>query len=1825
MNSFDLSDLALASPAGEGMLSHLENPFADPLCFLRELVQNAIDAGSAQVDVTCAFEADREGTLRRPAHALAEDLGTATIRVADFGEGMDRHVIDTHLTRLFSSEKEGDRTKIGKFGVGFSSVFLLKPDAVCVDTGRYGESWRLVFRPDRTFTRVRLSEPIEGTTIRLFKAMARSEFEGLERSVLRALHHYCPHVDVALRYQGERLGSPLNLSALDASIKGEAFEQQAEIVVGFTREGSPDTASFYNRGLTLLVRPSELPGVSYKINSPGIEPTLGRDFVVPNEHYHQVLRVVRQLACGALVEQLSQRLDEGLHHGDEEAAIANLQRPLATLLRLGVSLPAGCAHHVVACSPHGHLYTLFTCEEAAREGRLFGASHPSPLSAAACAEGQLVLEDWQGELLAALCRGQPPRLERVLVLPLTMKETDRARWTAGEALRAATLALLKSVAAPVSIIELGYLDYPGSGAGSLPAVVQARPFTVSRLAEALPREQKWLQRSGQSPARAQSAWVLNADHPTLRALLPLALREPELAAYLLINLCLLGGPLTPALESGLLTQALARRYQRQEAPLTERLMASLTAEGAIDSPGFFTINPDLARERIRRSYLPNPLRYVLHLVQAASLKGATHISFQFGAGDLQMYFDGAPFSQSDLEQLSVVRLSKEGSGAAEARRLLAMGIYTALQIDPALVQVESGSAFVELRPGRSDRHGVVAEPKAWTHIRLQQRLGLGLIKRYLEHLGGHLTEEVLLQERCVHAQICIELDGRQISQGHTLSSAMPWQAFAAGEISGAVDIAPLPPIKRSQGEVQMSPELPLSLPLLRLVQNGVWVDTQLPIELLPGFRAVAESSSLRLDVVGEHVIQGEIYAATLKAVAAAQLALLTTLCRQHLGDAAAQEDEKKHPALGVQHLGALLRGLLRLGGLRPLLRWTGLPLDQLPPEPTESAPGWPATLEDAEALLDVPIFASTSGIPVPLRLLLAEFGEHKTVAYSAHRTQEPARARQLVLHIAEPASESLLRGLFGSALECRDVLPKLAWEREPSMTAWRGRPHRRSLSSQVFIARVPLSGPDIAGEIGIEPHQLGRLPWQRRLNQPCILDILLVQDGNIMLEKTVPFPVPDITVVMTGRFTAGAPVEELLSEEQLAAILEAVFSALPLLLEQLVNLGDAALATESGVALLARDDETMTWWACVLRRLLTLTLSAEARHAVRGAMGIHHSPAAETGAGEFHPNPLWIQLRELPIFEALDGTPLRPSELEAAAAHHGYLAVLCPSSTLHPQQLERWADICLADVPPPVTAGSELTPAGPREPLPFVLWLAPQERALRDQLWQQLAPTQIVDAEPWLRVASATAAANSPPCEGLPLAAECELSVPLGSVDGLLGVLSESALSPTRQPDPRVAVALFQERQSVGSEEVWLPGGQFLCAVAEHAQLRLSADLLGIAEGAGMTAVRTALAAALPALLTLLTQRTVPVPLYARRVVLDAVAALFPSLTLRLAYQRLLLCTRSPHRDAADAERDYAALLQLAVATSLERVDSVLELHLAHAGPLFVGRVTWDVLHSDADSYMSISTLSISAEQETQSRSQPAAPPPGAMAWIDALYPGTQGLAMGERALHILPALARAPLLVAADGAPLTLAEVILDFEQHGHVLCAPAPSADSTAQAAAAGRRPVILDHGEELRPVLGRLFGPDNVWECSAAHRSAPPLSPPPVAGQLDQAQDPAAHASSGRLLAAVMEELRALPRIDQRLFDAASSDWLKLGEGQDAAAVSFERESQQCTVSGEHPAVRLMQQRFDRDPQCARFLASTVYTAVCIGSGAFGEEESRQFHRQLAVRALAASRNP
>ena len=100
-----------------GVLNNLVTQFASPFDAMRELVQNSIDAGTSQVDVWVDFETGPGGA------------GVIAIHVDDYGEGMNEAIIDQQFTKLFASDKEGDLTKIGKFGIGFVSVFALEPEA----------------------------------------------------------------------------------------------------------------------------------------------------------------------------------------------------------------------------------------------------------------------------------------------------------------------------------------------------------------------------------------------------------------------------------------------------------------------------------------------------------------------------------------------------------------------------------------------------------------------------------------------------------------------------------------------------------------------------------------------------------------------------------------------------------------------------------------------------------------------------------------------------------------------------------------------------------------------------------------------------------------------------------------------------------------------------------------------------------------------------------------------------------------------------------------------------------------------------------------------------------------------------------------------------------------------------------------------------------------------------------------------------------------------------------------------------------------------------------------------------------------------------------------------------------------------------------------------------------------------------------------------------------------------------------------------------------------------------------------------------------------
>ncbi len=273
-------------------LEMLIGQFTQPLAFLRELVQNSLDAGSNRVDVEVRYD---------------EGQQSAVVVVADTGEGMDRAIIDQQLTRLFSSSKEGDFTKIGKFGIGFVSVFAVQPRAVVVDTARGGEAWRVLFHPDRTFDRIALDEMVEGTRVQVFVPTLRQKFEAFRRDCRETVTYWCRHCEVEIRFDGRPINQPF---ALETPYQYRHVVPGTEVVVAPSAEARP-FFGFYNRGLTLLEGPgSPLPQVTFKIRSRYLEHTLTRDQVIQDQHYQKAMGIVAEVALKKMPLQLLGDLQE---------------------------------------------------------------------------------------------------------------------------------------------------------------------------------------------------------------------------------------------------------------------------------------------------------------------------------------------------------------------------------------------------------------------------------------------------------------------------------------------------------------------------------------------------------------------------------------------------------------------------------------------------------------------------------------------------------------------------------------------------------------------------------------------------------------------------------------------------------------------------------------------------------------------------------------------------------------------------------------------------------------------------------------------------------------------------------------------------------------------------------------------------------------------------------------------------------------------------------------------------------------------------------------------------------------------------------------------------------------------------------------------------------------------------------------------------------------------------------------------------------------------------------------------------------------------------
>ncbi len=352
-----------------------------------------------------------------------------------------------------------------------------------------------------------------------------------------------------------------------------------------------------------------------------------------------------------------------------------------------------------------------------------------------------------------------------------------------------------------------------------------------------------------------------------------------------------------------------------------RLIGELRAGGELDSRGEFTLDRDRAREKMRQFQLTDPRSYVLELVQAAVLAGAGEVRFEIDADDMRMSFDGRPFTTLDFEELYSSMFTRRRS---PARRRLALGLNSAMALDPRILRVESGTALMEMRPG-GDEITMAKEAVDGTRIHVKDRFGNATLVRFVLKLRGHITEMLYLKEHCRYAALPIHLNGEPISGVEPLAEAAGRIELATPDASIVAGFAHLRPAR------------------LMILDQGVWIATHLLDDLPQRFVACVECPRLRKDASQRDVVRDEAYDGILEAVSAAFHRALADL-----GARARESPAEK----------ALFRRLLLHPATLPLIQRV---LDALLDSEAETPEGG--------AVAAVPLWASARYPPLELSLL----------------------------------------------------------------------------------------------------------------------------------------------------------------------------------------------------------------------------------------------------------------------------------------------------------------------------------------------------------------------------------------------------------------------------------------------------------------------------------------------------------------------------------------------------------------------------------------------------------------------------------------------------------------------------------------------------------------------------------------------------------------------------------------------------------------------------------------------------------------------------------------
>lgn len=1090
-----------------------------------------------------------------------------------------------------------------------------------------------------------------------------------------------------------------------------------------------------------------------------------------------------------------------------------------------------------------------------------------------------------------------------------------------------------------------------------------------------------------------------------------------------------------------------------EGPLDEFLSA-LQQAGTVDTEGVFTLDREKAREKMQRFQLAQPARYILELVQAAVLRGATLIRFEISATQVRMMCAATPFVVKDFEDLYESLFARGHGASRQALRHLALGLCTALAMEPKQIRVsgggESGAALV-MRPGSRDKFGKGGDRGHGLLVELSRRpwvLSRGL-------LGSTPMEQVeheLLLDCCGLSMVPIEINGMPIASGYQLPGALYWRHFRQGSTRGVVAVA--------------KGALPHSTPtLLHLMRNCISFEKDTPPGLLPGFLALIESPSFHLDISHQRIVRNEAFAQALILVVEQQLQLLVADCEQIC------RGTWPHPP---ELMRGLLLGLLeQLGSLDPLARWAGLPGSY----PRVAPPQFPERVPGAQWLLDAPVLLTIDKRLVSLRQVLDDRQRHGSVAMVTSTSAGLSLQRPLVLWAQHPRERQIYGAVFNTQSDPAGSSLQHHPTRIANLERWRKRRQEPKLLSPPNLLRVTVTPALFVGEVGVELVTDSR----PTVSPPEQLSLTLLHLDGVLAVYQLPCSVRGLHAILGGEFSPTDLWDGVLPDQRLETAVAQLLETLPILAAAIILEWRETLSRQDAGAGLRH----------AVRGLLLLAGSEQAQSELHKPLRLR--PDAQIAAllrSQFSEVIATEQVATAPLFERLSGPPLSLRELERELERRGAIAVVArrsPGDAELVDQRDRWAQ-CLADESMSEDLLARAIPAwgAPASRLPsFVLWfdgpLAQLAQVLQ-VLWGKPALEDVRDGlNQAIELRRMLHARHLPRPAGSGSQQGYFLSVPIPELAGELGLLRDEQL---HSADSLVRVWVQAEGQAPTLQLCVLPAGGWLVAnVARDALLIRDGENRGQLD---QTALRRALLRALLALCAAQGEwQLVPAAVW-QRFARAIIAAPFPHPAFRANYERLRwLAVREGH-PVHEAEHQHRRILSLSMQHSPAAVHSALVHLLSKSAdqPVTAPAIArWLLRQADG---AALPSREASEAQITKM----AGEVPGLLDYLGLFFPTAGSLA--QRVLQPVAVLQSLPLCQAVDGRWLSLGEVLAEVQQYGDVQYLPA----GTEPPERGPPRLLLRDTGDALstlHSLLGefrlRAYDPNAVSELADLSELASP----------------------------------------------------------------------------------------------------------------------------------------